>query len=71
MPWDHALSSTNETPTEIILEGLFKSKLQDSVQLQTVLTLYDQETIRNNGQMLPKEELECFIIIVELILTAV
>ena len=26
------------------------SKLQDSVQLQTVLALYDQETVRNNGQ---------------------
>ena len=34
----------------MILEGLHKSKLQDSVQLQTVLTLYDQETVRNNGQ---------------------
>ena len=33
-----------------ILEGLYKSKLQDSVQLQTVLALYDQETVRNNGQ---------------------
>ena len=32
-----------------ILEGLYKSKLQDSVQLQTVLALYDQETVRNNG----------------------
>ena len=25
-------------------------KIQDSVQLQTVLALYDQETVRNNGQ---------------------
>ena len=34
----------------MVLEGLYKSKLQDSVQLQTVLALYDQETVRNNGQ---------------------
>ena len=37
-------------PSDVILEGLYKSKQQDSVQLQTVLALYDQETIRNNGQ---------------------
>ena len=48
--WDQALLSASETPTEIVLEGLYKSELQDSVQLQTVLALYDQETIRNNGQ---------------------
>ena len=30
-----------------VLEGLYKSKLQDSVQLQTVLALYEQENIRN------------------------
>ena len=34
----------------MILEGLYKSKLLDSVQLQTVLAVYDQETVRNNGQ---------------------
>ena len=37
-------------PSEVILEGLYMSKLQDSVQLQTVLAVYDQETARNNGQ---------------------
>ena len=37
-------------PSDVILEGLYKSKLQDSVHLQTVLALYDQETVRNNGQ---------------------
>ena len=46
---DQALLSASETPTEMILEGLCKSKLQDSVELQTVLALYDQETVRNNG----------------------
>ena len=37
-------------PSDVILEGLNKFTLQDSVQLQTVLALYDQETVRNNGQ---------------------
>ena len=37
----HALDAT--------LEGSYKSKIQDSVQLQTVLALYDQETVRNNN----------------------
>ena len=47
--WDQALLSVSEMPSDIILEGLYKSKLQDSVQFQTVLALYDQETVRNNG----------------------
>ena len=34
----------------MVLEGLYKSKLQDSVQLQTVLALHEQENIRNNEQ---------------------
>ena len=33
-----------------MLEGVYKSKVQDSVQLQTVLALYDRETVRNNFQ---------------------
>ena len=34
--WDQALLSACEKPTEMVLEGFFKSKLHDSVQLQTV-----------------------------------
>ena len=37
-------------PSDVILEGLYKSKLQDSCQHQTVLDLYDQELFRNTGQ---------------------
>ena len=48
--WDHALLPVSEMPSEVILEGLYKSKLQDSGQLQTVLAMYDQEIARNNGQ---------------------
>ena len=45
--WDHAQLSVSEMPSDMILEGLYKSNLQNSVQLQTVLALYDQETTRN------------------------
>ena len=33
--WDHALLTAVEMRSDAILEGLYKSKLQDSVQLQT------------------------------------
>ena len=48
--WHRALSAASEIPTEMILVGWRKSQLQDSVQLQTVLAMYEQENIRNNGQ---------------------
>ena len=38
--------SASDLPSDVILEGLYKSKLQDPVQLQTVFALYDQETAR-------------------------
>ena len=46
--WDQAQISVSEMPSDGILEGLYKSKLQNSV-LRTVMTLYDQESARNNG----------------------
>ena len=36
--------------SDVILEEFYESKLQDSVQLLTVFAVYDQETVRNNGQ---------------------
>ena len=48
--WDQALLSTSEPLSDTVLEGLYKSKLQDSVQLQTLLAMCDQETVRNNGE---------------------
>ena len=33
-----------------LLEGLYKAKLQDTVQHRTVMALYDQETARNEGE---------------------
>ena len=38
-----------EMPSDVILEGQHKSKLQNSVQLWTVMALYDQDVARNNG----------------------
>ena len=47
---DHALLSVSEVPSGMILEGLCKSKLQNSAQLQSVLALYDQEPARIEGK---------------------
>ena len=35
--WDHVLLSASDMPSDVILDGLYKSKLQDSFQLQTVV----------------------------------
>ena len=35
--WDHAPLSVSEMPSDMILEGLYKSKLEISAQLQTVM----------------------------------
>ena len=48
--WAQALLSASEVPTEMVLEGLYMSKLQDSVQHQTTWAMYEQEIIRNNEQ---------------------
>ena len=48
--WDQDLLSASEIPMEMVLEGLYKSNLQDYVQLQTVLAMGELENIRNTGQ---------------------
>ena len=53
--WDQAIISASETPIEMVLEGLYKSKLQDSVQRQTVLVLYDQELFETMGNRVIKD----------------
>ena len=53
--WDEALRSASETPSEMVLQGLYKSTLQDSVEPQTVLALCDQETIRTVGKRVIKD----------------
>ena len=47
--WDHALLSVSEMPSDPILEGLYKSKLQNFAQFWTVMSMYDQEVVRDNG----------------------
>ena len=47
--WDHALLSVSEVPSDPILERLYKSKLQNSAQLRTLMALYEQEAARSNG----------------------
>ena len=49
LSWDQALLSASDMPSDI-LERLYKSKSQNSVLLQTLLALCDQETARNNGK---------------------
>ena len=44
---DQALLSSSEIPKRGILEGLYKLKIPGSVQLQTVLAMYDQDIARN------------------------
>ena len=44
--WDQAFLPVSQMTSNVLLERLYKSKLQ---KLQTVLALYGQETDRNNG----------------------
>ena len=48
--WYHALLTVSEMLPHAILEGLYESTLKTSVQLQTVMTLCDQEVARYNGE---------------------
>ena len=48
--FDQAPISASDIPSDVMMEGLYKSKLQDSLQLQTVFALYDRETVRKTGQ---------------------
>ena len=47
---DQALLSASESPAEMVSEGFYKTELQDSVQLQSVLAWYDQGIARNIWQ---------------------
>ena len=44
--WDHAPPTLSEMPSDMNLEGLYRSKVEDSFQPQTVMSLYDHETAR-------------------------
>ena len=47
--WDQALLSASDMPSDVILEELYKSELQNFAQLRTVMALYGQEVVRNCG----------------------
>ena len=47
--WDYATKSVSEMLSDPILEGLYKSNLQNSVQFRTVMALYHPEVAANNG----------------------
>ena len=48
--WEQAIFSISNPPADQILGSLYKSKSQDSLQLQTVLSLYNQDLIRRGGE---------------------
>ena len=54
--WDHALLSVSEMPSFLILEGLYKSKIENSVQLQTVMALVWSRNGANQGAQLSQIE---------------
>ena len=47
--WDRALLSASEAPKENVLESLYKMKTRESVQLQHVLAMYEQEIDRDRS----------------------
>ena len=48
--WDQGLFSASEISTDVILEGLYKLKLQDSVQFRLSCLYDDEETPRHSGK---------------------
>ena len=53
--WDQAASTASEVPPENVLDGFYKMKIRGSVQLQTVLTMYDQEMDRD--RVMPSDQM--------------
>ena len=49
--WDEVLLSTHGVPSDSILEGLYKMRIHESDQLNTVMALYEQDIAQKN--MLP------------------
>ena len=48
--WDQALLSASEIRKENVLESLYKMRIRESVQLQTVLAMYEQEIDRDRAK---------------------
>ena len=47
--WDQALLSAGEIPMESVFESLYKMSICESVQLLTVLAMYEQENDRDRA----------------------
>ena len=47
--WEQALLLTSDLPSDKVLEGLYVAKLQESSKAQTIMALYNQETLRGGG----------------------
>ena len=47
--WDNALQSTCYVPNDKILESLYKMRMRESDQLQTIMALYEQELTQNQS----------------------
>ena len=47
--WDQALLSASEVPKQNVLESVYKMKIRESVQVQTVLAIHDQEIDRDRA----------------------
>ena len=45
--WDQTLFSASKRQEANVLETLYKFKIRDTVQLQTVLAMYDQGIVRD------------------------
>ena len=45
--WGQALPAASEIPKENVLESLYKMRIRESVQLRTVLAMYEQEIERD------------------------
>ena len=41
--WDQALLSTSEVPNEKVLESLYRMRMRQCGQFQTILAMYEQE----------------------------
>ena len=48
--WDHALLSAKELLKDRILERLYKMRIRESMQFQTVLAMYEQEILQDRSR---------------------
>ena len=46
--WDELLLSTDEVPSDGILERLYKMRIRESDQLKTVVALYEEDIIQKD-----------------------